>query len=159
MAQPMSAENSVEIFFRFYSDIIDEEATETLQAEVTDHDKGYYLVKEIPFYTPKIAFGDVVWAEYSPTEGKLIYRATAQHSGNSTIHVVILDEQHHADTVCAVFAETGCRTRVFNDKCFVINILAAIEYQVIKNRLDVLTKAGVIYYAELCLSAKHHDEI
>jgi hypothetical protein len=93
----MPENKSVEIFFRFFSDILEEETTETLLAEIENNEYGYYKITDLPFYTPKIASGDIVWAEYSDAEGMLTYRKTIQHSGNSIIHAIIMDDAHDID--------------------------------------------------------------
>lgn len=151
----MPENNSVEIFFRFYSDILDEEATETLLAEVENKEYGYYKLSSIPFYVPKTATGDIVWAEYNEREGMLTYRKTVQQSGNSTIHAVILDDGYEINAVRKIFDDMGCASEKLNQGYFAIEVPAVVDYIPIKRKLDELEKAGILDYAESCLSEKH----
>ncbi|MDR3697267.1 DUF4265 domain-containing protein [Mucilaginibacter sp.] len=151
----MPDSSSIKILFNFFSDILDDYATETLLAEVVNEEYGYYKLKSLPFYAPKLALDDVVWAQYKQTEGVLVYRKTVQRSGNSTVHVVILDDEHNLDAVAAVFEASGCVIDKLNDKYFVIGIPSTTDYIPVKNQLDVFEREKVLDYAESCLSDKH----
>ena len=151
----MPEDKSVEIFFRFFSDILEEETTEALLAEVENGEYGYYKISSLPFYTPKIASGDIVWAEYNDAEGMLTYRKTIQHSGNSIIHAIIMDDMYNIDDTCNIFMQMECRTAQLNFRYFAVEIPAGVDYFPIKRRLDELAKEGVLDYAESGLSEKH----
>ena len=151
----MPEDKSVEIFFRFYSDILEEETTETLLAEIENNEYGYYKISSLPFYTPKIASGDIVWAEYNGAEGMLTYRKTIQHSGNSVIHAIILDDKYDIDHVCKIFGHMGCGAAKLNYRYFALEVPAGVDYFPIKRRLDEFVKEGVVDYAESGLSEKH----
>ena len=151
----MNPDHLVEIFFRFYSDILDEETTETVQGKVVEAEYGYFKLVNIPFYVPKLAVGDVVWAEHSKKEGLLTYRKTVQSSGNSTIHTILLDDEYDIDAIIGVFEELGCESRKMNDQYFAIDVPAKLDYVIVKRRLDELEQEKVIDYAESCLSDKH----
>jgi len=151
----MPENNLVKIFFRFYSDILEEEATETLLAEIENNDYGYYKLRSIPFYVPKIASGDIVWAVYNESESMLTYRKTVQHSGNSTIHAIILDNEYEINTVRKIFDDMGCASEKLNQNYFALQVPVNIDYIPIKRRLDELEKEGILDYAESCLSEKH----
>ncbi len=151
----MLEDNSVKIFFRFYSDILEEETTETLLADIENKEYGYYKLSSIPFYVPKIATGDILWAGYNESEGMLTYRKTVQHSGNSTIHVIILDDGYEINAVRKIFEDMGCRSEKLNQNYFALQIPANIDYIPIKRKLDELEKEGILDYAESCLSEKH----
>ena len=148
-------DKSVEIFFRFYSDILEEETTETLSAEIENNEFGYYKIIDLPFYAPKIASDDIVWAEYSAAEGMLTYRKTIQHSGNSVIHAIILDGAYDIDEVSKIFRYMGCRTEQLNHNYFALEIPARANYIPIKRKLDELEKEGILDYAESGLSDQH----
>lgn len=151
----MSEDNSIKIFFRFYSDILDQETTETLDARVFEKEYNYYKLESPPFFAPKIAIGDVVWAEHSPLDGVLTYRKTVQYSGNSTIQVIIMGDAYTIEAVREVFSDMGCASVELNPKYFALTIPADIEYIPIKRKLDELEKQGAIDYAESGLSEKH----
>ncbi len=136
----MPEDKSVEIFFRFYSDILEEETTETLLAEVENNEYGYYKISSLPFYVPKIASGDVVWAEYNGAEGMLTYRKTIQRSGNSVVHAIIMDDRYDIDDICKTFGQMLCRTAQLNFRYFAVEIPAGADYFPIKRRLDEVCK-------------------
>lgn len=151
----MPDSGSIKILFNFFSDILDDYATETLLAEVVDLEYGYYKLKSLPFYAPKTALDDTVWAEYKQTEGMLVYRKTVQHSGNSTIHVIILDDEYQLDAIAVVFVADGCAIEKLNDKYFALSVPESIDYLLVKRKLDELEREKVLDYAESCLSDKH----
>jgi len=146
---------SLKILFRFYSDILDAETTETLTAEVVEPESGYFKLTSHSFYAPRIALGDIVWAEYNVDDAMLVYRKTVTHSGSSTIHAIILNEECDLDSILAVFELSGCITARLNDKYFVISVPAFIDYTPVKRRLDELESERIIDYAESCLADNH----
>ena len=151
----MPDSSSVKILFNFFSDILDDYASETLLAEVVDIEYGYYKLKSLPFYAPKIALDDIVWAEYKEAEGMPVYRKTVQHSDNSTIHVIVLDDEYQLDAIASVFVADGCATEKLNDKYFALSVPESIDYIPVKSKLDELEREKVLDYAESCLSDKH----
>jgi hypothetical protein len=151
----MSADNLVKILFRFYSNIFDAETVETMWAEVVNAAHGYYKIDNIPFYVPNIATGDIVWAEYKDVEGMLTYRKTVECSGNSTLHVIIMNDEYEINSIRAIFENMGCESEKFNDKYFAMEVPAGIDYAPLKGKLDELRNNNVIDYAEACLSDNH----
>ena len=81
----------VKILFRFYSDVLEQEMVEMMWAKVIDEVSGLYKLDNIPFYAPHIASDDIIYAEYDEDEERLTYRHTVEPSGNSTIHVIVMD--------------------------------------------------------------------
>ena len=88
----MEADKQVEILFRSYSDILEQDVAETIWADVVDADMGYYKLYSIPLYTSAIASDDVVRAEWDDDEVMLTYCETITPSGNSTVWVVVVDD-------------------------------------------------------------------
>lgn len=150
----MSKNNSVKLLFRFYSEILNEESTETILAEIVDEEKGYYKLIDIPFYVPKVASGDIVWAEFKTSEEALTYRRTIQSSGNSIIQVIMVDDKYKADLIMKIFENHGCRSKKINNY-FSLEILAAMDYLPIKHKLDKLKSDLILDYSESCLSHRH----
>jgi hypothetical protein len=148
-------DTSVKILFRFYSDILDAETTETLTAEAVEVESGYFKLTSLSFYAPRIALGDIVWAEYNVDDEMLVYRKTVTHSGSSTIHAIILNEECDLDSILAVFELSGCITARLNDKYFVISVPATVNYIPLKRRLDELQSEKIIDYIESCLADDH----
>lgn len=144
----------VKILFRFYSEILNEESTETMSAEIVDEEKGYFKLDNIPFYVPKIASGDIIWAEFKTMDGMLTYRKTIQSSGNSTIHVIMVNDKYEADLIRKIFENHGCRSDKVNNY-FALEIPATMDYLPIKHKLDKLKSDQILDYAESCLSQNH----
>jgi len=151
----MADDNLVKILFRFYSDILDEHTVETMWAEVVDDEKGYYKIDNIPFYVPVLASGDVVKAKYNDAEQMLTYVETIEHSGNSTIHVIIMDEELEIETLIKLFEELGCPSEGLNNRYLAVEIPADVDYLPIKHKLQIMEEDEVMSYAETCLAANH----
>jgi hypothetical protein len=104
-----------------------------------------------------IAPDDIIAAEYDDSESMLMYRKTIKYSGNSTIHIILLNELNAVDDVREIFEDMNCPTEKCNDKYFAIEVPAAIDYLYIKKKLDELAKEEILDYAESCLSEKHQQ--
>jgi hypothetical protein len=101
-----------------------------------------------------MASGDIVWAEFKTSDGMLIYRKTIQSSGNSTIHVIMVNDKYEADLIRKIFENHGCRSdKVYN--YFALEIPAAMDYLPVKHKLDKLKSDLILDYSESCLSEKH----
>lgn len=124
-------------------------------AEVVDEAQGFYKLDNIPFYVPLIACNDVVFAEYDDAESFLTYRKTIEHSGNSTIHVIIMDDSYEINTLREIFDTLGCESERLNHKYFAMEVPAQLEYIPIKKKLNELRKDDILDYAESCLSENH----
>ncbi|WP_445718268.1 DUF4265 domain-containing protein [Flavobacterium sp.] len=149
----------VKILFKFYSDIFDEEKVETIWAEEIDKEKGIYKIENIPFYIPFISSSDLVFAEYDKNEQSLVYKSTFEHSGNSTIQVVIVNNDYKTNDIRKVFNELNCESEKFSEGYFSMEIPFEINYKKIKTKLDELETKEIIGYAEPNLSEKHFNEI
>ena len=147
-------DTSVKILFRFFSNVLDEWTVETMWADTVDADKGLYKLDSIPFYAP-VASDDVVFAEYDETEELLTYRETVEHSGNSTVQVVLLDTSKDINTIRDTFKDLGCISEKLNDQYFSMEIPADKDYAPIRQKLTELEDAEIISYAEPCLARNH----
>lgn len=152
---PTKDDNHVKILFRFYSETLEEWTVETMWAIIVDVNKGLYKLDNIPFYAPLVATHDIVFAEYDDTEERLTYRRTVEYSGNSTIHVVIMDKSTDINTIRDIFNELGCTSERLNDGYFSMEIPAGLLYNPIKKKLEELENGEIISYAESCLSSQH----
>lgn len=148
-------DNYVKISFRFYSDVLDQETVETMWATIVDKEKGFYKLDSIPFYAPLVASGDLVYAEFDDQEQQLTYRETIEHSGNSTIQVVLMDNSIDINSIRTVFEEMGCTSEKVNEGYFSMDVPASVDYQKIKQKLDELETDEIIGYAEPCLADEH----
>jgi len=147
--------NHVKILFRFYSDVLEQDTVETMWAEIMDEDAGIYQLDSIPFYAKNLAAGDVISAVYNDDEGMLTYKETVSYSGNSTVQVIIFDQTADTAGIMKIFEELGCSTEQFKGKYFVIDVPVELSYTPIRAKLKELSEAGIIDYAEPCLSAEH----
>jgi hypothetical protein len=123
---------------------------------VVDEQFGYYKLDNIPFYAPKTASGDIVWAEYNEAEAMLTYRKTIQYSGNSTIHAFIVDYGYDINAISKVFDDMGCESRNMTDSCFAPEVPAGLDYIPIKRMLDELDSEGLLDYAESGFKLRLH---
>jgi len=151
----MSEDFVVSILCRLYSDILEDEHSESIEAEIVNEEYGYYKLLTIPFYLPKLAAGDIVWAEFKAAEGKLTYRKTIEYSGNSTIHIVVTDDEYTIADIRQEFETLGCKARILNNKYLGLIIPVEVDYYPAKQLLELLEKNKVIGYAESSLSEKH----
>jgi len=147
----------VKILFRFFSDVLDEWTVETMWAKTVDPEKGLYKLSNIPFYA-SVSCDDIVFAEYDVDEEILTYRKTINHSGNSTIQVVVVNKDIATNDLREIFTAFGCDSEKFNDRYFVVEIPAKVDYNPIRQKLMELEKEGVIYYSEPNLSNNHFYE-
>lgn len=148
-------EKASKILFRFHSDILDQEMEETIWGIVVDEALGHYQLDSIPFYATNIATDDIVHAEYDDAEEMLTYRETIKPSGNSTIWVVVTDEDTDIDEVRAIFDEMKCLSEALSNRFFAMEVKAEINYLHIRNKLNELKAEKLIDYTEPCLSAEH----
>ena len=151
----MDDSRAVKILFRLFSTILDEITVETLWAQTVDEANGLYKLDNIPFYLPLIACDDIVFAEYDEDEGMLTYREVAEYSGNSTIHVVVMDDTVEINTIRGVFEDLGCESERNSDKYFAMDVPVTVDYSIIRSKLEELKNSGVIDYSESALSEQH----
>lgn len=144
----------VKIVFKFFSKILNEPAVETLWATTINEENGLYKLDNIPFYAP-VSCEDVVYATIDEGEKKLVYKQTIEHSGNSTIQVIVLDKTTPIDDLRELFTELGCESEKFNKDYFVIQIPSTLKYDPIRQKLIELEEAKIINYAEPDLSDNH----
>jgi hypothetical protein len=147
----------VKILFRFFSNVLDEWTVETMWASTINVEKGLYKLDNIPFYA-SVSCDDIVFAEYDQDEEMLTYRKTIEHSGNSTIQVVVVHKEILANDLREIFNNFGCESEKFNDGYFVIEIPAKVDYIPIRRKLIELEHENVIYYSEPNLSSNHFYE-
>lgn len=151
----MAEEEYEKILFKFYSTILEEETVETMWAVIIDKEKGLYKLDNIPFYAPKVATDDIIYAEFDEDQERLTYRHTVEASGNSSVQVIILDSNAVTNEVREVFDLLGCSSEKCGEGYFVIDVPYSLNYAPVKNKLIELQNAAVLDYAEPCLSKKH----
>lgn len=150
-------DNYVKILFRFHSDVLDEEAVETMWARIVDKDKGLYKLDSIPFYAPLVASDDIVFAEFDDQEQMLTYRKTLEYSGNSTIQIVLMNKTKDINIIRDLFKELGCVSEKVNEGYFSMEVPSSVDYRKVKQKLDELELNETISYAEPCLAERHRQ--
>ena len=148
-------DSQVKILFSFYSDLLEQDAMETIWATVVDVTLGYYRISSLPFYVSLIATDDLILAEYDDEEEMLTYKQTIQPSGNSTIWVVMTDDEVDIDEVREFFHDLDCFSDPITEKFFSMEVKASVNYLRIKDELNRLRSEKIIDYAEPCLSVNH----
>ncbi len=147
-------DENVKILFRFFSDVLEEWTVETIWAETIDAENGLYRLANIPFYA-SVSCDDIVYAEYDEDEERLTYRKTVEHSGNSTIQVVVVGENIVTNDLREIFNSLGCESEKFNEGYFVVEVPAKLDYKPVREKLMEMEVEEKIYYAEPNLSENH----
>lgn len=151
----MQEEKHEKVLFRYYSSVLEEETVETMWAIPIEETKGLFKLDSIPFYGPPIASDDIFFAEYDEQEKRLTFREVREHSGNSIVQVVIMQEPFGTNELRGEFMELGCPSEGVNDRYFVLEIPSEVNYQPVKEKLESLELIGKIEYAEPVLSKEH----
>ena len=145
------------IQFRFHSDIFDEEMVETLWAIELDKEKGLYKIDNIPFFLNLVASDDIIHAEFDEKEQQLIYKETVEFGENSLIQIVIIDKNLETNTIRTEFSDLGCQSEKFDEGYFSMEVPSDLNFEIVKKKLDELSAAGKIDYAEPII-ADHHSK-
>lgn len=152
------SDNSEKILARYYSDALEEIVVETLWAEIINLNDGLYKIDNIPFYGPNFSSGDIVFAEYDEDEERITYRKVVEHSGNSTIQIVVLDENIDVMELRKEFESLGCESEGMGNKYFVMEVPFNTNYSIIFKKLSDLSDNEKIGFAEPNISQKHSSE-
>ena len=151
----MAEQEYEKILFQFYNNVLDEVTIETIWAVIVDKEKGLYKLDSIPFYASDVAANDIIYAEFDEYQEQLTCRHTVEASGNSTVQVVILDSGTDTNEIREMFDSIGCSSEMYSEGYFVIDVPSNLNYSAVQNKLTELQNAGILDYAEPCLSKKH----
>lgn len=151
----MQDEEHVKVLFRYHSEVLEEEVVETMWAVPVDIRNGLYRLDTIPFYGPPIATDDIFFAENDDNEEMLTFREVRKHSGNSILQVILMCEPFDTTDLRGKLMELGCPSEGLNDRYFVVEVPATVDYGPVKALLYELTSLGQIGYAEPVLSGQH----
>lgn len=152
-------DNFVKVLFRYHSNVLDKVVAETMWAIEIDKSKGIYQLDSIPFYGVGIAPEDKFFAVYDENEGMLSYQGITEHSGNSIVLVIVVDQNLDKEVLRAEFRALNCASEGLNDRYFSMEILKGTNYTPIKAKLDAYQADNRINYAEPCLSEKHQTDL
>lgn len=151
-------DNSEKILVRYYSDVLEEIVVETLWAEIIELTNGLYKIDNIPFYGPDFSSGDIVFAEYDEDEECITYRKVVEHSGNSTIQIIVLNENIDVMELRKEFENLGCESEGMVNNYFVMEVPFNVRYSSIFKKLSELSEDEKIGFAEPNISQKHSSE-
>lgn len=150
--------NSQKILVRYFSKVLDEIVVETIWTEIVDAEKGLYKIDNIPLYGPEFSSDDIVFAEFDDDEERITYRKVIEHSGNSTIQIIILDENLIVEDLRQRFKNLGCESEGTGSNYFVMEVLYEQNYSPIFQLLTELENTEKIGFAEPIISQKHQNE-
>ena len=153
------AQKRTKVLFKFFSNLFDKEIIETMWALEIDKENGLYQIDNIPFYASLVASEDVVFAEYDPKEKMLTYKKTIDHSGNSVVQVIIVDEKTEIKKIRDLFEKLGCKSEQPQESFFSMEVPFDLNYKLVKHQLEYLENEEIIGYGEACLSEKHRIEV
>src|SRR4051794_28757546 len=94
--QKMQEDQHVKVLIRYESSILGEVVAETIWAIPVNKAAGLYRLDSIPFYGPPIASDDIFFAEFDEDEQMLTFREVRQHSGNTIVQIVLMEEPYDA---------------------------------------------------------------
>ena len=151
----MQDEEHVKVLFRYHSDVLEEEVVETMWAVPVDIGNGLYRLDTIPFYGPPIATDDIFFAEHDENEKMLTFREVRKHSGNSILQIILMCEPFDSADLRGKLIELGCPSEELNDRYFVVEVPASVDYGPVKALLSELSTLEQIGYAEPVLSDLH----
>lgn len=155
MNELIKEEKSVKILFRFYSTLLEMDMEETIWAIIEDQALGYYKIDSIPYYVTALATDDIIHAEYDDEEEMLTYSNMVKESGNSTIWVVIVNDEIGIEDVQQVFFDMGCESASLSDRFFTMEVRADTNYLKIRDKLNSFKSDKAVDYVEACLSEVH----
>lgn len=150
----------VKVVFRFFSELFDKEMIETMWCLPLDAELGLYKLDNIPFYAPLLAADDVIFAEKDDSEGGMLaFKKVMEASGNSTIHIVRMEESNDIESLLNPVLDLGCNFEGVNENYLALDVPSDVNYGPVRNILDQLEQEDLIGFAESCLSEIHQNQI
>lgn len=134
-----------------YRNIEDEIAEETIWSKKLE--SGYYMIDNIPFYAPNLAYNDVISVE--DDNGVLYFDDLIEYSGHSTLQIIFFKEDK-AQEILMKLEKLGCKWEGMKDQpYYAIDVSPNLNYTSIRQILDEESKKEVLDYRESCLSKNH----
>lgn len=97
---------------------------------VKDLGDGRYRMENCPFYFYNLAYGDIVSAEYSDEEERLVFTGVLERSGNKMVRVIFENsskEDGPEKTHLEEIVKLGCSYEGANPKYICIDIPPEVE--------------------------------
>ncbi|WP_010252565.1 DUF4265 domain-containing protein [Myroides injenensis] len=148
-----------QIMIQYHSEVLEKNTEEILWGLVVDKEKGLYKIDNIPFYGPELSCEDIVYAEYDENNESLVLKHIEEHSGNSTVQVIVQKDKYNRDDLYNEILYAGAEIEVVDDYYFVINVPANTDYKNIYAIIAALEEEEVIQFAEPALSPKHSADL
>ncbi|MHC0441861.1 DUF4265 domain-containing protein [Flavobacterium sp. 3-210] len=152
-------ETHKKILFKYYSDYLEDNVSETMWAEIIDLEKGLFKLDNIPFFGPLIATDDLFYAEFDEQENRFVYKETIENSGNSIVQVLILEKGFDKEIIREKLKVINCQSEGLNETLFAVEIVRDVDYALVKSILNEYESEEIIEYAEPCLSDKHRADL
>ena len=112
-----------------------------------------FMVDNIPFIAKRIALGDIVRAEYDEEDESYYFDDFVEVSGNSTIRIILLEDESIISEIREHLKLFGCETEVFlHRKIVAVNVPKEVNYYSIKEYLDHGELNKIWTYEESCLA-------
>lgn len=119
-----------------------------------------YVVDNIPFFSPNIAYQDLISVEQD--EGVFYYDNLLQESGNSTIQVIFLVDKSKEREICLMkrLEAMSCLWEGFDGgKLYAVCVTKTTTYSHVKALLDQELSHGTLDYKEACVSNYHKNQL
>lgn len=152
-------ETHKKILFKYYSDYLEDNVSETMWAEIIDLEKGLFKLDNIPFFGPLIATDDLFFAEFDEKENRFVYKETIENSGNSIVQVLILEKGFDKEIIREKLKAINCQSEGLNETLFAVEIVRDVDYSLVRSILNEYESEEIIEYAEPCLSDKHRADL
>ncbi|KAF2506756.1 DUF4265 domain-containing protein [Flavobacterium zhairuonense] len=152
-------ETHKKILFKYYSDYLEDNVSETMWAEIIDLEKGLFKLDNIPFFGPLIATEDLFYAEFDEKENRFVYKETIENSGNSIVQVLILEKGFDQEIIREKLKAINCQSEGLNETLFAVEIVRDVDYSLVRSILNEYEAQEIIEYAEPCLSDKHRTDL
>ncbi|WPO78046.1 DUF4265 domain-containing protein [Flavobacterium sp. KACC 22761] len=152
-------ETHKKILFKYYSDYLEDNVSETMWAEIIDLEKGLFKLDNIPFFGPLIATDDLFYAEFDEKENRFVYKETIENSGNSIVQVLILEKGFDQEIIREKLKAINCQSEGLNETLFAVEIVRDVDYSLVRSILNEYEAQEIIEYAEPCLSDKHRADL
>ena len=113
----------------------------------------YYRIKNIPFFAPNLAYDDLVKVE--DDEGELFFDSLIEPSGHSTIQIIFFDLQYFKQ-ITDELVKLKCSWEGSHLKEYIsVDIPKKVNYAIVKDYLDRMSKEKKIDYKEACLAHEY----
>ncbi|MBS7253896.1 DUF4265 domain-containing protein [Flavobacterium branchiicola] len=152
-------ETHKKILFKYYSNYLEDNVSETMWAEIIDLDKGLFKLDNIPFFGPLIATDDLFYAEFDEAEERFVYKETIENSGNSIIQILILEKGFDIEIIREKLKAISCLSEGLNGNFIAVEVNRDLDYSIVRSVLNDYEAEEIIEYAEPCLSDKHRTDL